>query len=81
MKNDKMTNEPMILQTVIDKTPYITLWFELTIAQSRKLDSLGYGPNVFLITISMNEFLKVTKSKKLINDLITMKRETIRIIK
>lgn len=64
----------------IYKTPYIDLWFKLTIKQRRKLSSLGYGPNCFLYNIAMSDFLKVTKDKKLIKELVTMKRSTLKLV-
>ena len=64
----------------MNDTPYITLWFKLTNEQRRKINSLGYGPTHFLMNITMDEFKTVTKSKKLINDLIVMKRSCLRLV-
>lgn len=60
------------------KTPYITIWFELTRKQQRKLSSLGYGPNVFMIGIPLDTMRKVTKSKRILKMVLDMNRDSLR---
>ena len=61
------------------KTIYIDIWFELTVKQRRKLHSLNYGPNCFMIGIPLSTIRKVTKSKKIEAMVLEMNRDTLRI--
>lgn len=53
------------------------IYFSLNTNQRRKLDSLGYC-SVNLNECPMSDFKRVTKSKDLINKLVTLKRSLIR---
>ena len=55
------------------------LWFLLSPKQRRKLSYLGYS-SVNLADVEMSEFRLVTKSRELIERLITIKRMTMRVV-
>lgn len=61
-------------------TPYIDIWFMLTNNQRRKLSKLGYGPNCFMIGISLETMRKVTKNKDILNKVIEMNRSILRLV-
>lgn len=65
------TNERMNLR--------LDIWFSLTRQQQKKVSQLGIS-HVMLEVCNINDFKKITKSKKLLNDLITLKRSTIRLV-
>ena len=56
------------------------LYFKFTYTQSRKFHSLGYEYNRIEL-ISMNDFLKITKNKEMIKMLVSIKRESIYLIR
>ena len=55
------------------------IWFSLSIKQQRKLNAMGYSSSYNLVSIPVEDFKKVTKSKRLLNLLIQLKRATLRI--
>lgn len=61
-------------------TPYIDIWFMLNRNQQRKLSILGYGPNCFMIGIPLETMRKVTTSKVILNKVIEMNKDSIRLV-
>jgi len=61
------------------KTPHIDLWFKLTRAQQKKMTSMGYDWQFFW-SVPMADFKKITKNQDRINDLMEMKRSTLRLV-